>query len=96
MVCIPNDECAEFSWEKRNSAVDYKIYQNGNELTERTNSTLYDYGGTRYGYGYKYGEPRTFTTKTGVCAAGSTVGGGKRIGLVSVVATLLLATILFV
>jgi len=45
---------------------------------------------------HAYGGPRTFTTKTGVCAAGSTVGGGKRIGLVSVVATLLLATILFV
>ena len=83
MVCIPNDECTKFYWVEDNPDVDYKIYQNGNELLERTNSTGSDY----------FGSPRAFSTKTGVCAAGSTVGGGKRIWLVSVVATLLLATV---
>ena len=88
MVCIPNDECMKFYWEDDNPVADYTLYQNGNELTERTKKI--DRG--------IFGESYYLTTKTGVCAAGSavSVGGGKRIWLVSVVVTMLVATVLFV
>ena len=88
MVCIPNDECMKFYWAVDNPVADYTLYQNGNELTERTKKI--DRG--------IFGESYYLTTKTGVCAAGSavSVGGGKRIWLVSVVVTMLVAPVLFV
>ena len=34
-LCIPNDECAKFSWKTENPTTYYKLFQNGEELTQR-------------------------------------------------------------
>lgn len=56
MSCIPNDECALFSWQTDNPVTGYKIFQNGEELVNREVHSEY---GPNQGL---------TTTKAGVCA----------------------------
>ena len=61
MTCIPKDECAKFSWQTDSPTTYYKLFQNGEELTQRIVHTDEDDP-----------EKGLTTTDVGICA-----GAGK-------------------
>jgi len=81
--CIPNNECAEVNFKTENPVTSYKIYQNGEELTERVVHT-------EEGDSYK----GLTTTGVGACSGAATlslVQGGVMASALTVL-TLLLNT----
>jgi len=82
MTCIPNDECAKFSFTTDNSVTYYKIFQNGAELTQRVVHTSKDDF-----------EKGLTTTNAGVCVSGtlSLVPGGVVASALAVLALLVMS-----
>jgi len=79
--CIPNNECAEVYFKTENPVTNYKIFQNGEELTERFVHTAED----DYNWGLT-------TTGAGACSGAATlslVQGGVMVSALTVLSLLL-------
>jgi len=74
--CIPNNECAEVYFKTENPVTNYKIFQNGEELTERFVHTAeddYNWGLTTTGAGACSGAATLSLVQGGVMASALTV-----------------------